>query len=105
MDKFKEYEEDRAKNDKAIEDLQSEVNSLSTRIEKLEKLQDQQEQYSRNNCLLVLGIAEEKEEITDKVIINTLNETLDLDITLRDLQITHRIGKPKKLEEKLVLLL
>ena len=105
MDKFKEYEEDRAKNDKAIEDLQSEVNSLSTRIEKLEKLQDQQEQYSRRNCLLVHGIAEEKEEITDKVIINTLNETLDLDITLRDLQITHRIGKPKKLEEKLVLLL
>ena len=81
------------------------MNSLSTRIEKLEKLQDQQEQYSRRNCLLVHGIAEEKEEITDKVIINTLNETLDLDITLRDLQTTHRVGKPKKLEEKLVLLL
>ena len=79
------------------------MDGLSTKIEKLEKLQDQQEQNSRRNCLLVHGIAEEKKEITDEVIINTLNETLDLDITLRDLQITHRIGKPKKLEEKLVL--
>ena len=59
-DKFKEYEEDRAKKDKTIEDLESEVDSLSTKIEKLEKLQDQQEQYSRRNCLLVHGIAEEK---------------------------------------------
>ena len=69
------------------------------------QLQDQQEQYSRRNCLLVHGIAEEKEEITDGVIIITLNEKLDLDITFRDFERTHRIGEPKKLEEKLVLLL
>ena len=74
---------------KIIEDIKSELDSLSTKIEKLEKLQDQQEQYSRRNCLLVHGIAEEKEEITDEVIINTLNEKLDLDITLRDLERTH----------------
>ena len=48
-DKFKEYEEDRAKKNKIIEDLKSEVDSLSTKIEKLEKLQDQQEQYSKRN--------------------------------------------------------
>ena len=77
-DKFKEYEEDRAKKDNVIEDLKSEVDNLSTRIEKLEKLQDQQEQYSRRNCL-VHGIGEEKEEFTDEVIINILNEKLGLD--------------------------
>ena len=81
-DKFKDYEEERTKKDTIIEDLKSEVDSLSTKIEKLEKLQDQQEQYSRRNCLLVHRIVEEKEEITDEVIINTLNEKLDLDITL-----------------------
>ena len=64
---------------KIIEDIKSELDSLSTKIEKLEKLQDQQEQYSRRNCLLVHGIAEEKEEITDEVIINTLNKKLDLE--------------------------
>ena len=72
-DKFKEYEEDRAKKDKITEDLKSEMDGLSTKIEKLEKLQDQQEQYSRRNCLLVHGIAEEKEEVTDEVIISTLS--------------------------------
>ena len=76
-DKFKECEEDRSKEDKILEDLKSEVDSLSTKIEKPEKLQDQQEQYSRRNCLLVHGIAKEKEEITDGVIINTLSEKLD----------------------------
>ena len=52
-DKFKEYEEARPKEDKVIEDLKPEVDSLSTKLGKLEKLQDQQEQYSRRNCLLV----------------------------------------------------
>ena len=81
---------------KIIEDLKSEVDSLSTKIEKLEKLQDQQEQYSRGDCLLVHGTAKEKEEITDEVIINTLNEKLDLEIKLQDIERTHRIGEPKK---------
>ena len=99
-DKFKEYEEDRAKKDKITEDLKSEVDGLSTKIEKLEKLQDQQEQYSRRNCLLVHGIAAEKEEIKDEVIINTLNEKLDLDITLREIERTNWIGEPKKTRPK-----
>ena len=60
------------------------MDSLSTKVKKLEQLQDQQEQYSRRNCLLVHKIAEEKEEVTDEVIINTLNEKLDLQITLQD---------------------
>ena len=69
-------------------------------MEKLEKLQDKQEQYSKRNCLLIHGNAEGKEEITDAVIINTLNEKLNLDITLRDIERTHRIGKLKKTRGK-----
>ena len=57
-DKFK--EEGRAKKDKIIKGLKSEVDSLPTKVVKLEKLQGQQEQYSIINCLLVKGIAEEK---------------------------------------------
>ena len=71
-DEFREYEEYRAKKDEIIEDLKSDVDSLSTEIEKLEKLKDQQQQYSRRNYPLVNRIVEEKEEITDEVIINTL---------------------------------
>ena len=91
---------------KIIEDIKSELDSLSTKIEKLEKLQDQQEQYSRRNCLFIHGIAKEKEEIIDEVIIDTLNEKLHLNITLQDTEKVHRIREPKKkLEEKLVQLL
>ena len=72
------------------------MDSLSTEIEKLEKLKDQQQQYSRRNYPLVNRIVEEKEEITDEVIIKTLNETLELDISLRDLEKTHRIGERKR---------
>ena len=73
---------------------------MSTKIEKLEKLQDKQEQYSKRNCLLMHGNGEGKEEITDAVIISTLNEKLDLDITLRDIERTYRIGKLKKTRGK-----
>ena len=34
------------------------------------------------------------------MIINTLNEKLDLDITFRDLERTHRIGEPKNTRRK-----
>ena len=97
-DKFKEYEEDTAKKDKIVEHLKSEVDSLSTKIEKLEKLQDQQEQFSRRNCLLVYGIAEEKEEITNEVITN--KEKLNLEIKLRDIERMHRFGEPRKTRGK-----
>ena len=79
-------------------DLKSEIVSLSAKSEKLQKLQGKQEQYSGRN--LVHRIAEEKEEITDEVIINTLNDKLDLEITLRDIEKTHRIEEPKKTGEK-----
>ena len=42
-DKFNEYEEDRAKKDKIIQDVKSEVDNLSTKVQKLQKLQGQQE--------------------------------------------------------------
>ena len=81
------------------------MDSLSIKVERIEKIQDQQEQYSRRNCLSAHGIAEEKEEITNEVIINTLNEKLDLEIKLQDIQRTHRTREPKEIEEKPALLL
>ena len=44
-DKFKEYEEDRAKGNEIISNLQLEVRTLSSKVSKLEKQADQQEQY------------------------------------------------------------
>ena len=39
---------------------------------------EQQEQYSRRNCLLFHGIKEEKGEDTDSIIINTVKEVIDI---------------------------
>ena len=75
------------------------MDSLSTKVEKLEKLQDQQKQCSGRNCLLVHGTGDEKEEITGELIINTLNEKLDQDITKLDIKRTYRIREPKKNKE------
>ena len=45
LDKFKEYEEGRAKKNEIIGNFQSEVRTLSSKVSKLEKQGDQQEQY------------------------------------------------------------
>ena len=68
-DKFKEYDEDRAKKNEIIGKLQSEVKTLSSKVYKLEKQADQQEQFSRRNCLLIHKIKEVRGETTDDMII------------------------------------
>ena len=44
---------------------------------------------------------QKRKEITDGVIINTQNEKLDLDITLRDIERTHQIGELRKTRGKI----
>ena len=44
------------------------VFKINKRIEELESKIDCQEQYSRRNCILIHGIAENKEENTDQQI-------------------------------------
>ena len=99
-DKFKEYEEDRAKKNEVIGNLQSEVRILSSKVSKLEKQADQQEQYSSRNCLLVHGIKEVRGEVTDDVIIETISQNLDIDIAPHDIERSHRIGQSRQSGEK-----
>ena len=92
-DKFKEYEEDWAKKMEIVGNLQSEVRTLSSKVSKLEMQADQQEQYSRRNCLLVHGIKEVRGEATDDIVIETISQNLYLDIAPHDTERTHRIGQ------------
>ena len=57
--KFDDYEKDRAEKEKLIKDLREEVSSLKNEHEQLKSDVENQEQYSRRNCLLVHGIPEE----------------------------------------------
>ena len=73
-DKFDEFEKDRKEKEKIIKGLKQEVSSLKERIEELENIGDDHEQYSRRNCLLLHGIEEEKDEVNDDKVISVLQE-------------------------------
>ena len=72
-DKFDEYEKEREEkkwNDK--------VPALTERSKVLEESIDQQEQYSRQNCLLIHSVEENSNEDTDKLAWNIINNDLEI---------------------------
>ena len=92
-DKFDEYEKDRKEKEKIINGLQNEVSSLKERIDLLEKKSDDSEQNSCRNCLLVHGVEEQEQENTDNIVLNVIKEHLDIELSVKDLGRSHRIGK------------
>ena len=73
---------------------------MNKRIEELENKIDRQEQYSRRNCILIHGIAENKEENTDQQAIDFINENLDIRIDETDIDRSHRIARYDKTKKK-----
>ena len=94
-EKFNESEKDRREKDKIIKNLSKKTSEMAQRFDKLESSVDQQEQYSRRNCLLVHGIAETNDENTDDLALKTINEKLDVDITENEIDWSHRIGRKR----------
>ena len=90
----------RRENKKKIEELNGTVSKMNERIEELENKIDRQEQYSRRNCILIHGIAENKEENTDQQAIDFINENLDIKIDEIDIDRSHRIGRYGKTKKK-----
>ena len=74
--------------------LKSEVSDLNNTVKNLENQLDRQEQYSRRNCILIHGITKTQDENTD-ISLRTINEHLELELTEKELDHTHRIGNPK----------
>ena len=83
---------------KKIEELNGIVSKMNERIEELENKIDRQEQYSKRNCILIHGIAENKEENTDQQAIDFINDNLDIKIDEINIDRSHRIviNKAKK---------
>ena len=57
---------------------------------------ERQEQYSRENCILIHGLKEEKNESTEGRVLKLFIEELNEDVLLADLNRTHRIEKKKE---------
>ena len=98
--KFRVSERERQKKDKIIDTMKSDMVNINDKIEKLERIVDRQEEYSRRNCLLLHGIAEGERENTDELVLETLNEKMHIDLTPSDLDITQRIGQRKAPSKK-----
>ena len=63
------YEKARKEKEEIIKHLEGKVNNLTETVAELVKQADNQEQYSRRNCLLVHGLFETTLENTDDLVI------------------------------------
>ena len=77
---------------KEKDDLLQQVKKLSVRVEKAEQDIDTAEQYSRRNCLRIVGIKADSTENTDDVILDIASE-IQADIHPKDLDRSHRVGQ------------
>ena len=53
---------------------------------------DRQEQQSGRNYLQIHDIEERRQEVTDELVIQTIKSEMDIDIDVKDIDRTHRIG-------------
>ena len=93
--KFDEFEKDKKEKEEQIKNLESEVTKMKEEIIDLKKGIDSQEQYSRRNCLLIHGVTESDDENTDEVVLNVLNEDVGVTVDIKEIDRSHRLGKPK----------
>ena len=94
-DRFDDFEKERREKNEIIKQLTKQTSDMAKRIDELENVTDRQEQYSRRNCLLVHGITETKDENTDKIVIDLVNDKLGVNVTENDIDRSHRIGEKK----------
>ena len=94
--KFDEFEKERQEQKKVIEEIRGEVSSLNEKLNCITELLDQQEQYSRRNCFLIHEITKDNQENIHALALEILRGKLDIELTQRDLDQTHRIDKHDK---------
>ena len=75
--------------------LQEENKRLNKTVSLLEAKVDDNEQRSRNECLLIHGVEESENENTDNIALDVFNSYLGLDTKLEHIQRSHRLG-PKR---------
>lgn len=92
-----------------FEEKKATISSLEDRVAKLEKKNeelltshnklaaraDNNEQHSRNECLLVHGVPEAPREDTDKLFVEVVSNNLGFTITSPDLKRSHRLGRER----------
>ncbi len=62
----------------------------------LEAKADKAEQYSRQNCIQLSGIIEERDANTDNIVLGIAKD-LGVDLNIAEIDRSHRLGKPTSL--------
>ena len=93
-EKLDDFEKDRKEKEEIINNFKEEVSTLKGRVESLEKESDDQAQYPRRNCILVHGLEENKDGITDDLVASFIKDKMDIDLSVNEIDRSHRIGKP-----------
>ena len=83
-----------------IEKLEADRGRMGASIKSLDEKIDEQQQYSRRNCLLVHGIKEEKDEDVEKVVMDVLNTKLAAGVKEMEVSRTHRVGRKSSDKDK-----
>ena len=88
-------------NERVSDELKSENDKLKEKIKCLTLQVDDQEQRSRNGCLLFHGVPEEDNDDTDKHTFDIVTRQLGVELSLDDIQRSHRVG-PKRAQSNVV---
>lgn len=97
-DGFDEQKADIAVLKDEVKKLQDENMTLKTSRDQLFRRVDNNEQHSRNECLLLHGVAEGASETSDQAVgkfITIASEKLGVHLDPRDVKRGHRLGKPR----------
>ena len=55
---------------------------------------DDIEQYTRRQNFRISGIKENEDENTDSIVVNFVQNTMKIDLDIRDIDRSHRMGRP-----------
>lgn len=72
--------------------LNAKVKALTSRVETLELAADTAEQYSRRNCVRIVGVQSSPSENTDDIVLK-IASACNADIKPTDIDRSHRVGK------------
>ena len=85
-----ENEKDQLKKD--FKKLSDDVQAHGDKLRNINLKLNAEEQYSRRNCLRLFGHPEKHKENTDKIIMDIAKEHLEIDLSVDQIERSHRIG-------------
>lgn len=88
--------EELIKRDSEICEIKNEVKDLRNKVVDLESHLDSLEQYERRDSIIISGPAlprETQQENPVEIVVNTLKDTLKLNVQEQDISVAHRLGK------------